>query len=91
MSDYLQREEDQAELPGYGEHHDYGKAIEYGRKHKRVPHRTPDSVANQQPTSVFDDYDREVADYAAKDLEGEHRQHGDDLPEGMTRPFDQEW
>ena len=91
MSDYLQREEDQAELPGYGEHHDYGKAIEYGRKHKRVPHRTPDSVANQQQSIVFDDYDREVADYEAKNWEGEHRQHGDDLPEGMTRPFDQEW
>lgn len=91
MSDYLQREEDQAELPGYGEHHDYGKAIEYGKKHKRVPHRTPDSVANQQQRIVFDDYDREVADYEAKDWEGEHRQHGDDLPEGMTRPFDQEW
>ena len=29
--------------------------------------------------------------YEAKDWEGEHRQHGDDLPEGMTRPFDQEW
>ena len=91
MSDYLQREEDQAELPGYGEHHDYGKAIEYGKKHKRVPHRTPDSVANQQQKIVFDDYDREVADCEAKDWEGEHRQHGDDLPEGMTRPFDQEW
>ena len=91
MSDYLQREEDQAELPGYGEHHDYGKAIEYGKKHKRVPHRTPDSVANAQQKIIFDDYDREVADYEAKDWEGEHRQHGDDLPEGMTRPFDQEW
>ena len=49
------------------------------------------SVANQQQRIVFDDYDREVADYEAKDWEGEHRQHGDDLPEGMTRPFDQEW
>lgn len=84
-------EMDREELPGYGEHHDYGKAIEYGRKHKRVPHRTPDSVANQQQRIVFDDYDREVADYEAKDWEGEQRQHGDDLPEGMTRPFDQEW
>lgn len=90
MSDYLQREEDQAELPGYGEHHDYGKAIEYGRKHKRVPHRTPDSVANQQQRIVFDDYDRKVADYEVKDWEGEHRQH-EEPPEGMTRPFDQEW
>ena len=89
MSDYLQREEDQAELPGYGEHHDYGKAIEYGKKHKRVPHRTPDSVANQQQHIVFDDYDREVADYEAKDWEGEHRNPENDEP--PVRPFGVEW
>ena len=84
-------EQEHNELPGYDNRHDYGNDIEYGRKHKRVPHRTPDSVANQQQRIVFDDYDREVADYEAKEWEGEHRQHGDDLPEGMTRPFDQEW
>ena len=83
-------ESNRRELPGHGEHHDYGKVIEYGNKTKRIHHRTPDSVAQQQKI-VFDDYDREVADYEVKDWEGEHRQHGDDLPEGMTRPFDQEW
>ena len=89
MSDYLQREEDQAELPGYGEHHDYGKAIEYGKKHKRVPPRTPDSVANQQQHIVFADYDREMADYEAKDWEGEHRNPENDEP--PVRPFGVEW
>ena len=91
MNDTLDKEDDRQEMPGYGEHHDYGKAIEYGKKFKRKPHRTPDSVANSQQRIVFDDFDREVADYEVKYWEGEHRQHGDDLPEGMVRPFDQEW
>ena len=90
MTDYLKKEEDQAELPGYGEHHDYGRAMDDVRKYKRKQHRTPDST-NRPLTIRFDSNDREVADYEAKDWEGEHRQHGDDLPEGMTRPFDQEW
>ena len=92
MSDYLQREEDQAELPGYGEHHDYGKAIEYGRKHKRVPHRTPDSVANQQQAIQWTDDDREAADMEVQDWEGSHRNpENDEPPAGIPRPFDQEW
>ena len=84
-------ESNRRELPGHGEHHDYGRVIEYGNKAKRKPHRTPDSVANSQQKIIFDDYDREVSDYEAKDWEGENRQHGDDVPEGMVRPFDQEW
>jgi hypothetical protein len=83
-------ESNRRELPGHGEHHDSGKVIEYGNKTKRIHHRTPDSIAQQQKI-IFDDYDREVADMEVQDWEGEHRQHGDDLPEGMTRPFDQEW
>ena len=65
-------EEDQAELPGYGEFHDFGKMLKYGDKYIRKPHRTPDSLANSQQRIVFDDFDREVADYEAKDWEGEH-------------------
>ena len=85
-------EQDRLEMPGYGEYHDFGKRIEYEKKFKRVPHRTPDSVANQQQRIVFDDYDREVADYEAKDWEGEHRNpENDEPPAGMPRPFDQEW
>ena len=73
MSDSIKKEEDQHEMPCYGNYHDFGKAIEYGKKHKRVPHRTPDSLANsQQQLIVFDDYDREVADNEAKDWDGEH-------------------
>lgn len=75
MNDSIDREEEQQEMPGYGEHHDYGKAIEYGKKFKRKPHRTPDSVVNsRQKTIVFDDYDRKVADMEVQDWEGEHRQ-----------------
>ena len=65
---------DADELPQVGNFHDFGRAIEYGKKHKRKSHRTPDSVANSQQRIVFDDYDREIADYEAKDWEGEHRQ-----------------
>ena len=88
MADYLKKEQDLSEMPGYGEHHDYGKAIEYGKKFKRKPHRTPDSVANQQKI-IFDDFDRETAEAEVKDWEGEHRNSENDEP--PVRPFDQEW
>lgn len=91
MDDSINKEEELKEMPGYGEYHEYGKRIEYEKKYKRKPHRTPDSVANQQQRIVFDDDDREIVNYEVKEWEGEHRQHGDDLPEGMVRPFDQEW
>ena len=91
MADYLKKEQDLSECPQLGNNHDWGRSMDEVRKYKRKPHRTPDSVANSQQKIIFDDYDREVVDYEAKDWEGEHRQHGDDLPEGMVRPFDQEW
>ena len=85
-------EQNRAEMPGYGEFHDFGRVIEYGKKHRRVQHRTPDSVANQQQKIIFSDFDREVAGYEAKDWEGEHRQHEeppvDDIEEVFGfRPF----
>ena len=73
MTDYLKKEEDQAELPGYGEHHDYGRAMDDVRKYKRKQHRTPDST-NRPLTIHFDSKDREVADMEAESWEGEHRQ-----------------
>ena len=73
MTDYLKKEEDQAELPGYGEHHDYGRAMDDVRKYKRKQHRTPDST-NRPLTIRFDSNDREVADMEAESWEGEHRQ-----------------
>ena len=72
MNDSIDREEEQQEMPGYGENHDYGKAIEYGHKFKRKPHRTPDSVANSQQRIVFDDFDRDAAQAEVQDWEGEH-------------------
>ena len=73
MTDYLKKEEDQAELPGYGEHHDYGRAMDDVRKYKRKQHRTPDST-NRPLTIRFDSNDREVADMEAESWDGEHRQ-----------------
>ena len=50
------------EMPQVGNFHDFGKAIEYGQKHKRVPHRTPDSVANSQQRIRFDEDDATTTD-----------------------------
>jgi hypothetical protein len=66
-----------AELPGMGDYNYNGKQVAYGKKTKAKQHRTPDSVAQDQRIK-FDDYDREVADYEAKDWEGEHRGNADE-------------
>ena len=83
-------EMEREELPGYGNYHDFGRAIEYGKKHKRVPHRTPDSVAQQQ-TIQFDNYDSHMADMEAEEWEGEHKGNSDDGLIDGVRPFDQEY
>lgn len=77
------------ELPGSGNFHDFGRLVEYGNKHKRVPHRTPDSVAQQQ-TIHFDNYDKHIADMEVQECEGEHKMNNEEPPEGFE-PFDQEW
>ena len=59
----LLREGDSEELPGMGNFHDFGKAIEYGQKTKGYKHRTPDSLTQQK--IVFTDFDRETADREA--------------------------
>ena len=82
---------DRAELPGYGEFHDFGKMLKYGEKFKRKPRRTPDSVANQQQKIIFDDYDRETAQAEVQDWEGEHRQTEEPPAEFPDwKPFDVE-
>ena len=92
MDDSINKEDESSEMPGYGEYHDYGKRIEYEKKYKRKPHRTPDSVSNSQQTIQWTDDDREIADYEVKDWEGSHRNpENDEPPAGMPRPFDQEW
>lgn len=60
-----------AEMPKMGDFSDFGKTIEYGKRTKRKPHRTPDSLANSQQRIVFDDFDRDLADMEIKDWEGE--------------------
>ena len=67
-------ESDRGELPQVGDFNDFGKQIQYGRKTKRVPHRTPDSLANSQTTIQWTDDDREIAEYEAEGWEGEIRQ-----------------
>jgi hypothetical protein len=67
-------ESDRGELPQVGDFNDFGKQIQYGRKTKRVPHRTPDSLANSQQTIQWTDDDREIAEYEAEGWEGEIRQ-----------------
>jgi hypothetical protein len=74
MSDSLDKEEERNEMPGYGVHHDFGRAIEYGKKTKSYHHRTPDGEANRQQRIIFGDFDRETAQAEIKDWEGEHRQ-----------------
>jgi hypothetical protein len=91
MADYLKKEQDLSECPQLGNNHDWGRSMDDIQKFKRKPHRTPDSLANSQQKIIFDDDDREIADYEAKAWEGEHKSNSDDLTEGMTRPFDQEW
>ena len=81
-------ESDREELPQVGDFHDFGKQIQYGRKTKRKPHRTPDSVANQQQTIQWTDDDREVADYEAQDWEGEHRQTDFEPPKSYGEKAD---
>ena len=82
-------EQDRLELPGYGEYHDFGKRIEYEKNYKRKPHRTPDSIANQQTKIIFDDFDRDTAKAETEDWEGEHRNPENDDP--PVRPFGCEW
>lgn len=63
--------EDEEEMPGLGNWHDFGKEVEFGQKFKRKPHLTPDSLPSQQTIRWTDD-DRELAEYEAKGWEGEH-------------------
>ena len=81
-------ETEREELPGLGDFHDFGKVIEWGKKTKRRPHRTPDSIANQQTKIIFDDFDRETAKAETEDWEGEQRGDGGEPP---VRPFDVKW
>ena len=83
-------EADSMEYPGYGTFNDAGRAIEYGNKHRRIHHKSPDSVAQQQ-TIQFDNYDKHMPDCEAKNWEGEHRGNADDGVEYEGfRPFDVE-
>ena len=78
------------ELPKVGDFHDFGRVIEYGKKYKRVQHRTPDSL-NLQQSIQFDNYDRHAADMEAEDWEGERKGNADDGFEyDGFQPFDQE-
>ena len=86
LIDHL-NEMDAEELPGLGQHHDYGKAIEYGKKFKRKPHRTPDSL-NRQQKIIFSDFDRATGSGEAF---GTSNDPADAIEDGMgCKPFDVE-
>ena len=71
-------EADRQELPGMGDVAPNGKPQTFEARTKGKQHRTPDSVADDhrfhQMHIIFEDIDREVADYEAQDWEGEIRQ-----------------
>lgn len=46
--------EEIAQMFGDNQRHDYGKPVEYGKRTKRVKHRTPDSLANSQQKIEFE-------------------------------------
>ena len=56
----LMDEEMEEELPDLGNYHDFGRVVEWCNKMKQRKHRTPDSLANSQQRSLFDDFDRET-------------------------------
>ena len=86
----LADEEMEEELPQLGNYHDFGRVIEWGNRTKQRKHRTPDSLANAQQRLVFDDFDREQADYEVGETEGEHHADRDDMPLGDIKPFTEE-
>ena len=80
-------ESDRAEMPGYGNYHDYGRAIEYGKRTKQKKHRTPDSLANSHRL-LFHDFDRETGVGAAF---GTSTDPADEVEEAIgTKPFTEE-
>lgn len=70
----LREEDDRIQMQGEAMFSESGRRIEYGKRTKAKHHRTPDGEAMRQQRIVFDDEDREIADYEAKGWEGEHRQ-----------------
>lgn len=86
-------EMDRYEMKGEANFSEYGRPIEYGKRHKRIRRRTPDSLANSQQRIVFDDIDRENAKAEVEDWEGEQRQsEPENLDEIMGfHPFDRDW
>lgn len=77
------KESDEMELPGYGDRHDFGRVIGYGKKFVQHKHRTPDSLANAQQRIAFDDQDRSTAD--------EEAGRDNDEQEPPIKPFGVEW
>ena len=83
----LADEEMEEELPDLGNYHDFGRVIEWGNRTKQRKHRTPDSLAMSQQKIIFDDFDRETADYEVGETEGEHHTDRSDMPMGDVKPF----
>ena len=67
-------EEDLNEMRAEANYSEHGRPIEYGKRTKRVQHRTPDSLANSQQRIHFTEEDEELAAYEAEEWEGCHRE-----------------
>lgn len=66
QSDMDIKESNQEEMPGYGQYHDFGRAIKYGQRTKRVKHRTPDMYIEQGVIN-FGEEDRQLANEEVND------------------------
>lgn len=90
----LSDEADRFEYPGMGDIADNGRHYAYGKKTKAKKHRTPDSAAGtQQQTIRFSPDDvpdlPELSEHPAADQPSD--QPADSIPDGLARPFDQEY
>ena len=83
-------EEERQEMAGVAMYNEYGRRLEYGKKTKRFKHRTPDSLAPDRNRILFDDFDREAADYEVGETEGESHADRGDMPLGDIKPFTEE-
>lgn len=82
QADINRQAEDAAEMQGCSEYTDTGRHYAYGKRTKRIHHRTPDSCTAQEQRIRFTADDRRLADQEAGVA-------GNDEPD--FRPFGQEW
>ena len=84
MNDSLDKEEEQSEMPGYGNYHDFGKAIEYGQRTKRVKHQSPDIfIQNELNFEQNEERERDSQEASAWVESDEGKEWLEDIDDGM--------